>query len=73
MSTDSLPFRLCLYLATHPGVAMFNDQLAVMFGLGVQGMHMRLRAACKRGWIAKERDGRRVYYTAGPRLLEAMK
>lgn len=73
MNADSIPFRVCLHLSRNPGVALFPDQLVEMYGIGNQGMHMRLRSACKRGWLTKERDGFRVYYAAGPKLLEAMK
>jgi hypothetical protein len=73
MNIGSVPFRLCLhFVKSERGTALFCDQLSEMYGLNIQEMHMRLRSACAKGWIAKGRDGRYVYYSAGPKLLEAM-
>ena len=67
----NIAFEVMLHLDRNPGAAMFTGDIASMFGVRrSQDLHKRLSAACRSGWLTKEKSGRLVYYSAGPHLMK---
>jgi hypothetical protein len=67
----NIAFEVCLHLDRNPGAALFTADIARLFNVErSQDIVGRLESATRNGWLTREKSGRLLYYSAGPKLIE---